>query len=46
MERTLSVPNLGTAHTLDVHGDVVHEVLPVGVVEHFLPQCAGLFEID
>ena len=38
--------DLGTLHVLEVHGDVMHEVLAVRVAEDLLVQRVGLLEVD
>ena len=38
--------DLGALCILEVHGDVMHEVLAVRVAEDLLVQRAGLLEVD
>ena len=44
--RTLTGFDLGALRVLEVHGDVVHEVLAVRVAEDLLVQRARLLEVD
>ena len=44
--RTLACLDLGALRVLEVHGDVVHEVLAVRVAEDLLVQRARLLEVD
>ena len=47
-ERKLTLPRLdfGALRVLEVHRNVVHEVVPVGIAEHLAPQRTGLLEVD
>ena len=47
-ERKLTLPRLDfrALRVLEVHRNVVHEVVTVGIAEHLAPQRTGLFEVD
>ena len=46
MKRTLAVADGGRAHVLHVYGEVVDEVLAVGLGHRFAVERAGLLKVD